>query len=149
MDNLTSQQEIFAQGIADNLSQADAYRKAYPKSQQWKPESVWSHASTLMANSKVRERVRKLKEALAEKQLWTREESVEELKKVLSDVDARPSDKTAAVKVLNDMHGFNAPQKIEHSGPNGGVIPHSMVINIVGFSESAMMQTGFLDADED
>lgn len=132
---LSPQRERFAQGIADGLSQADAYRVAYPKSEKWKPETLWSKASALMVDGKVMARVSELKEALAEKQLWKREDSVKVLRDVLSDPDSRASDKTAAVKVLNEMHGYNAPQKVEHSGPNGGSIPQSLVVNIMGFSE--------------
>jgi uncharacterized protein involved in tolerance to divalent cations len=51
---------------------------------------------------------------LAKQQLWTREDSVKTLKEVISDIEARPSDKTGAVKELNAMHGYNAPIVIKH-----------------------------------
>ena len=44
-----------------------------------------------------------------------REDSVRSLVKVVRTAE-RPSDIVAAVKALNEMHGFNAPQKVEHSG---------------------------------
>ena len=64
---LTQQQEKFAQGVASGLSQADAYRAAYPKSANWKDETVWQAASRLMANSKVSARVKSLADAVAER----------------------------------------------------------------------------------
>lgn len=63
---LTQQQEKFAQGVASGLSQADAYRAAYPRSTKWKDQAVWVQASALMANSKVSVRVKALAEKVEE-----------------------------------------------------------------------------------
>lgn len=114
--SLTSQQEAFAQAVASGKNQSEAYRIAYPKSLKWKPDSVWNKASALMADVRVSARVEQLKAELSEKALWTREDSVLILSDIARDAKAARKDKTAAVRVLNDMHGFNAPQKIEHSG---------------------------------
>lgn len=54
---LTQPQEAFARGIASGLSQAEAYRRAYPKSQKWKPETVHQQASRLAALPHVAARV--------------------------------------------------------------------------------------------
>ncbi len=54
---LTPRQEAFATGIASGLSQADAYRAAYPRSAKWQEKSVWERASALAANAKVSARV--------------------------------------------------------------------------------------------
>jgi len=67
----------------------------------------------MMANDKIRTRVRELKEAIAEKVLWTREDSIRALK---DSVDEKGAVRVSAVKELNAMHGFNAPKKVEHSG---------------------------------
>jgi phage terminase small subunit len=53
---------VFACELAVGMSQADAYRKAYPKSLNWKDEVVWAAASKLANNSKVRIRVKELQE---------------------------------------------------------------------------------------
>jgi hypothetical protein len=45
-----------------------------------------------------------------------REDSVRTLIAVIRQPD-KASDVVAAVKALNDMHGFNAAQKVEHGGP--------------------------------
>jgi hypothetical protein len=63
---LTPQQEAFAAGIASGLSQADAYRKAYPASVKWRDESVYSKSSGLAADAKVRKRVADLLSTAAE-----------------------------------------------------------------------------------
>lgn len=57
---LTPKQEEFATGLAGGMSQADAYRRAYPSSQKWTDQSVWPKASKLAANGKVQIRVREL-----------------------------------------------------------------------------------------
>mgnify|MGYP000388240451 CR=1 FL=1 len=112
MSDLTAKQEAFCQAIADGKNQADAYRHAYDAGKM-KAETIQQTASRLMTDRKVRARVTSLRKDLAEKSLWTREESVLVLREVLEDGDARHSDKIASVKVLNDMQGFNAPVKSE------------------------------------
>lgn len=112
--SLTPMRETFAQAIADGLSQADAYRRAFDASKS-KPETIYSKASALMADGKVLARVAELRCALATKALWTRERSVTVLANIAVDAETRPSDKTAAIKELNAMHGFNAPTVIEGS----------------------------------
>lgn len=111
--SLTSQQEKFAQGVASGKSQSDAYRVAYPKSQKWKPDTVWKRASETMADREVLGRVEGIRAELAAKGLWTREQSVLALVGVVK-APEKATDIVAAVKELNSMHGFNAPTKVEH-----------------------------------
>ena len=110
---LTAKQEAFAQGIADGLGQADAYRSAYDAGNM-KDETVYPNASRLMSNSKVIARVAELKAQVAEKQLWTREMSVKGLMSAYRiALEAKASTgMTAAVKELNIMHGYNEPTKL-------------------------------------
>lgn len=109
---LTAKQEAFCQAIADGNNQSDAYRSAY-NAGSMKAETIQSKASILMANGMLRARVTELREALASKSLWTREQSVAVLVDVISDGESRGGDKISAVKVLNEMQGFNAPIKQE------------------------------------
>ena len=115
MAGLTPKQEKFAQEVACGKTQADAYRAAYA-CEKSKPETVQANASRLMADSMVAARVAELRDNLSEKALWTREDSVRTLLSVVNDAEVRPNDKIAATKVLNDMHGYNAPTKIELDG---------------------------------
>ncbi|MBI3157609.1 MAG: terminase [Burkholderiales bacterium] len=57
MAGLTPKREAFAAGLAQGLSQAEAYRRAFPRSAAWKDAAVWSKASLLAGDGKVRERV--------------------------------------------------------------------------------------------
>lgn len=112
---LTSRQDAFARAVAEGKSQAEAYRIAYPKSERWKDSAVWSAASRLMVDSKVSARVAELRAELAEKSLWSRERSVEILAEIAA-AGEKDGDRVRAVAELNKMHGFLAPEKVEHSG---------------------------------
>lgn len=122
---LTPKREKFANAVADGLSQADAYRAAFEVKPGTKPETIQANASRLMADSMVAARVAEIRKALADKALWSREDSVRTLADIARGVDAeaKPSDRVAAVKAINAMHGWDAAQKHEHSGPDGGPIP--------------------------
>lgn len=109
---LTAKQEAFVQAIAGGMNQSDAYRSAY-NAGKMKPDVVNVKASQLAADGKVSVRVAELREELANKSLWTREQSVAVLAGVVEACDAKHGDKISAVKVLNDMQGFNAPVKAE------------------------------------
>jgi hypothetical protein len=111
--NLTAKQEAFAQGIADGLGQADAYRAAYD-AEGMKDNTIYPHASKLMKNDKVRTRITELRESVQEKQLWSREMSVKAL--VAAYREGSGSVKVSAVKELNAMHGYNEPAKLNISG---------------------------------
>lgn len=113
--NLTSKQEIFCQSIADGVSQAEAYRKAYNVSETTKQETVWKRSSELMQNGAVAGRVQEIQKSLAKKALWTREMSVKALIEAYQVAKDRknPNGMTGAVKELNIMHGYNEPQQID------------------------------------
>ena len=64
---LTPQQEKFAQAVASGKNQAEAFRVANKRAQKWKPETVWSEASKLMALPKVSTRVQEIQAAIAKR----------------------------------------------------------------------------------
>jgi len=125
---LTGKQEKFCQCIADGMTQANAYRTAY-NAEKMKPESVQVKASVLMADGKIALRVRELREALAEKVLWTRAQSVAVLSGVATNGtgEVKPSEQVSAVKELNAMHGYNAPSKVDLSSSDGSMSPPKRV----------------------
>lgn len=127
MTKLTPKQEKFAQCIADGMTQADAYRAAFDVKNS-KKETIQESASRLVANHKVYARVIELKKKLEEKALWTRIDSVNELKEaiMISKSKENPTGLVAAVKELNAMHGFNEPIRIDHSSSDGSMSSRSM-----------------------
>lgn len=112
MTKLTAKQEAFCQAIASGMTQADAYRSAYSTAKM-SDKTVWENASVLVRDSKVTARLDELKAALAEQQLWTREQSVKTLAAIAKDREAKQADKISAVKALNTMHGFDAPKQLD------------------------------------
>lgn len=117
MEKLTPQMEAFCQGIADGLSQSEAYRNAYPKAKAWKPATLHPQASKLMANHKVATRVNELRNELAKNALWTRKDSVIALVDAceLAQAKGNTAGIVGAVRALNVMHGYNEPAKYEVS----------------------------------
>jgi len=107
---LTAKQESFAQAIADGMNQADAYRTAYD-AENMADTSVYVEASKLIDNPNVAQRVKELKDTLANRVLWTREMSVKALVQTFK--ESSGSVKVAAVKELNAMHGYNEPSKLQ------------------------------------
>jgi phage terminase small subunit len=79
---LTPKQEAFATGVASGLSQAEAYRQAFPNSRGWKDNAVHSRASTLAATAKVQQRIQELREKAAEANEVTIERIVAEVVKI-------------------------------------------------------------------
>jgi len=115
---LTVKQEAFAQGIADGMTQADAYRAAYD-AESMSDNAIYVEASKLIDNPNVAQRVKELKDALAERVLWTREMSVKALVQTFK--ESSGSVKVACVKELNQMHGYNEATKVHVEG-NIGVV---------------------------
>ena len=115
---LTAKQEAFAQAIADGMTQADAYRTAYD-AESMSDNAIYVEASKLIDNPNVAQRVKELKDALADRVLWTREMSVKALVQTFK--ESSGSVKVAAVKELNAMHGYNEPSKLHVEG-NIGVV---------------------------
>lgn len=104
---LTVKQEKFAQAIVNGKTQADAYRESY-KADNMSDAAIYQEAHLLCKNPDVSLRISQLRDEIAKSCLWTREDSVRELKKVLADGG---NVSVSAVKELNAMHGFNAPIK--------------------------------------
>lgn len=50
--------------------------------------------------------------------IWHRQQSIEILSAIALDENLKPNDRISAVDKLNAMHGYNAPQKLEHLSNN-------------------------------
>ena len=132
--------ERFAVAVAGGATLADAYRLAYPRSRNWKPQAVHVHASELAADGKVKVRIAELREAAASEAVASRQELAEYLTRVVrcslsllpeeSDlvqsrrvVDSERGctttltvvGKIEAVDRLCRMFGYYAPEKVEET----------------------------------
>jgi phage terminase small subunit len=146
MTELTPQQEQFAQCVADGMNQSDAYRAAFNIKPTTLAKTVNEAASRMMANTKVRARVQELRDKLEEERLWKRIDSVRTLSEIARGHDelAKPSDRVAAVKELNTMHGWNSPSKLELTGANGGPVEMA-VLDAEAYKKA---RKAALDADD-
>ena len=115
--------EIFAQAIIAGKSQSDAYRAAYPTTTKWKADSVHHKASEMARSVQVLARIAELRKQLSDKVLWSREMSVNVLKEIAMEDGYKGSERTAAIKELNAMYGYNSAVKIDHSSTDGTMTP--------------------------
>lgn len=116
---LTPKQEAFCQAIASGKSQIDSYRAAYD-ADKMKDATIANNAYKLMQNNDITTRISAIKKSLENKQLWTREMSVKAL--IQAYKEGAPSVKVSAVKELNLMHGYNAPQQVNVNTLNPMII---------------------------
>lgn len=107
MQRLTEKQEKFVQELVKGRSQREAYRIAYPKSVDWKDETVDQNASKLMRHTKVLPRYNELKGRLVKESedecIVTAKEVLRELKRIgFADIKDYLSYKTAKTVVDRD-----------------------------------------------
>lgn len=96
MKELTPKQEDFAQQIVKGSTQADAYRTAYSASSM-KDETIWSNASRLIDNSKVKARIKELRKPAVDKVNLTLESHLTDLLK-LRNMAAKDEKWSAAIQ---------------------------------------------------
>lgn len=139
-EGLTGAQIKFAEGILDGLSQAEAYKRAYPKA----TKSIDSQASRLAKNAKVLGYITQMREKAKSEKVWGRQKVLEYLTAVAATPVGQigPDDelcqshstsetkfgtneriempsKLEALKMLNKMQGYDAPQKVEVEASDG------------------------------
>jgi hypothetical protein len=120
---LTPKREAFAAGLAAGMTQAAAYRQAFPKSLQWKDATVWRKASLLAGNGEVQARVCDLQVQTADAALVTRVEHVAELARLrrLAEVGGQYAAAIKAEELRGKVCGLYV-EKLEHTGKGGGPI---------------------------
>ena len=107
--------EAFCQAYVATGNASEAYRRAY-QAAGMKPATIHRRAKELMDDGKIAARIAELRDALAEAVTWTRDDSARALIAIVHGGDANPAAKIAAVKELNAMFGFNAPEKASTAG---------------------------------
>lgn len=107
--------EKFAQGLANGLSQRNAYRAAFPTSEKWKDETVDSKASLLAKNDKVLARLKELADKATNETIMSATKRKEWLTQVIKSELEETKDKLKAVDLLNKMEGAYI-EKVEVNG---------------------------------
>jgi len=100
--------EIFAQCLAQGMTNSDAYRAAVKVRATTKPESIWTKSSQMANRVEVQQRVRELQEQLSIKSGETREKLTEELNEALKGCQEQADWKGAvqAVMAKAKLHGL-------------------------------------------
>ena len=106
---LTAKQEQFVKNIIDGMSQADAYRNAYPN-QRNTDKTTHENASRLMNNPKIIARLKELRDKIANDKVMSATRRAERLTEFANDDD--PNVAMKAIDLLNKMTGEYV-QKVE------------------------------------
>lgn len=141
-EGLTPQREAFAVALASGMSQAEAYRQAFPKSANWSPSALHSQASRLAADPKVAARVRAIRAPVVEAAECTLQEHLAHLKH-LRDLAEQTGDIKAAIKAeeLRGKVSGHYSERVELSGPGGGPV-QSVAMTPDQFRAIALEMTG-------
>ena len=128
MTRLTTKQENFARIYIEVGKPGDAYRLAYDV----ESDGPWVdvEGSRLLRHPLVSLRIKEIREQLEEEALWKRVDSVRTLAEIAKgdDDDANPSDKIQAVRVLNQMMGWEK-RVVDHRSSDGSMqAPTTIVI---------------------
>ena len=113
---LTAKQEEFAKGIAEGMTQADAYRNAY-NAKRMTDKSIIEKASELAKNVNITERVKELRDMAAKSTIMTAQRRKEWLTEVINDPEVDINARLKASDQLNRMDG-EYTQKVEASVTN-------------------------------
>jgi phage terminase small subunit len=93
---LTQAQENFAMAYVETGNASEAYRRAYPKSLNWKPESVNVEGCKSLANPKIAQRVAELQQVSAKRNMVTVDSLIAELEEARQIALAAETPQTSA-----------------------------------------------------
>ncbi|TIP06642.1 MAG: hypothetical protein E5X72_00050 [Mesorhizobium sp.] len=124
MSDLTQKQEAFALAFVETGNASAAYRQAFDVGADTKPETVWSNASRLLADSKVAARVKELRGMARDMALISVGSLTEELEqarvKAMAD-DKGASAAVSAVMGKAKLHGLLV-EKVASVGKDGEAV---------------------------
>src|SRR5688572_23167401 len=94
---LTPKRLYFVELLATGVTQAEAYRRAYPAAQRWADSAVWSRASRVAGDARVRARLAELRAQGAESAVFSLADHLRNLER-LSLAALKARDFNAAVR---------------------------------------------------
>lgn len=101
---LTIKQERFVQNIMLGMSQADAYRASY-NAKNMGDNAIYREASLLMENPKVSQRLKELRDQLANESIMSAQKRMEWLTSIVNATGESTGDRLKAIDILNKMSG--------------------------------------------
>lgn len=115
---LTSKALRFCDLVASGHSQAGAYRIAY-KHPKMSAEDAAEKGWRVTQQIGVKDRIEALRSESKAKTLLTLNDRLEILAEIAQAKTSKPSDKARAIEVYSRISGDQAPDRHEHTGPNG------------------------------
>lgn len=101
---LTLKQEKFVQNIMLGMNQADAYRASY-NAKNMCDNAIYREASLLLENPKVTQRLKELRDQLANESIMSAQKRMEWLTSIVNATGESTGDRLKAVDILNKMSG--------------------------------------------
>lgn len=109
--HLSPARELFAQEVARHGDASAAFRLAYPRSAKWRPASVHTQASRLLAHPKVVPRVAALRKKTEVMFGWTRAIWISELTALARNNKHPVSDRIRAMTEIGKAQGYYEPEE--------------------------------------
>lgn len=97
--------EAYAQGLAAGKKQNEAYIAAYPRAENWKPQTVYNHSSELARRPEVVERVQELQQAATSAVIMSITQRKEWLSNLILNEEEATPNRLKALDTLNKMDG--------------------------------------------
>ena len=97
--------ENFVQGIAQGMSQRQAYLAAFPNASKWKPETVDNKACKLFNDNEIQARYKEIQDAAADAAILSRRDRMMILSGMAANEESPLKIRVQAIDVLNKMDG--------------------------------------------
>lgn len=97
------QYERYTQCVISGMTQAAAYREAYPRAKKWTDKAVYSKAWKLHHMPEIQERIKELQDEAAAAAIMDRQERLETLTAIARDEHMHPKQRMQAIDILNKM----------------------------------------------
>ena len=130
MIKLTAKQEAFACAVASGMNQSDAYRSAFDVNETTKDSSVNVNASKLMADAKIAQRVKEIREPIARSARITLESHLDDLLDLRkAAVENNQFSAAISAEVARAKAAGIQVDKMQITGADGGPVEHSLKVN--------------------
>lgn len=123
-DSLTPKQEAFALAYFETGNAAEAYRRSYDVEPNARDEWLYVEASQLLDHPKIALRLKALSDQAAKLSVYTRHRAMEELEEArgVAKAQGQAAAMVGATSAKIKLTGLDRPQRIEHTGADGGPI---------------------------
>ncbi|HEX2753737.1 MAG TPA: terminase small subunit [Alphaproteobacteria bacterium] len=141
--SLTGKQEAFARAYTELGNASEAYRRSYQASKM-KPETIWSRASELLADSKVAARVKEIQDSAAAKVVVTVHSLAQELEeaRAVAMSEKQPSAAVSATMGKAKLFGLGSENR-KVSGTIQVVTITAKQLDALTDDELALLETAY------